>query len=151
MSNELVDVNKYMTSQEFLTGFGIVQGMPGPMFSFSAYAGGMAARGQGVLYQILGAMAGGIGIFLPGVLLIFFVYPIWEDLKKIKAIKISIEGVTAVAVGLIIASAIGMIQKSGFEWDKILVTLITCVLLYTKKLPAPIIVALTLAAGYFLG
>lgn len=151
MSNELVDVNKYMTSQEFLTGFGIVQGMPGPMFSFSAYAGGMAARGQGVLYQILGAMAGGIGIFLPGVLLIFFVYPIWEDLKKIKAIKISIEGVTAVAVGLIIASAIGMIQKSGFEWDKILVTLITCVLLYTKKLPAPIIVALTLSAGYFLG
>lgn len=151
MSNELVEVNQYMTSQEFLTGYGIVQGMPGPMFSFSAYAGGMAARGQGVLYQIIGAMAGGIGIFLPGVLLIFFVYPIWEDLKKIKAIKISIDGVTAVAVGLIIASAIGMIQKSGFEWDKILVTLITCVLLYTKKLPAPIIVALTLAAGYFLG
>ena len=27
-----------MTSKEFLTGFGLVQGLPGPMFSFSAYA-----------------------------------------------------------------------------------------------------------------
>lgn len=42
MYSELVEVNQYMTNQEFLTGFGLVQGLPGPMFSFSAYAGGMA-------------------------------------------------------------------------------------------------------------
>ena len=60
MYSELVEVNQYMTNQEFLTGFGLVQGLPGPMFSFSAYAGGMAARGQSTLYQILGAAAGGI-------------------------------------------------------------------------------------------
>ncbi|HHX69960.1 MAG TPA: chromate transporter, partial [Gallicola sp.] len=79
MHTDLVEVNQYMTNREFLTGFGIVQGMPGPMFSFSSYAGGMAARGHGWFYQIVGAVAGGIGIFLPGILLIFFVYPIWED------------------------------------------------------------------------
>lgn len=151
MHAEMVDINQYMTSKEFLTGFGIVQGMPGPMFSFAAYAGGMAARGQGVIYQILGAIMGGIGIFLPGVLLIFFVYPVWEDLKKIKAIKISIEGITAVAVGLIIASAIGMMQKAGLSLDNAIITITTIALLYSKKIPAPIIVALTLAAGYFVG
>ena len=83
MYGELVEINQYMTSQEFLTGFGLVQGLPGPMFSFSAYAGGLAARGSGTLTQVLGAVAGGIGIFLPGLLLIYFIFPVWEKLKKI--------------------------------------------------------------------
>jgi chromate transporter len=52
-----------MTNQEFLTGFGLVQGLTGPMFSFSAYAGGMAARGGGVLTQVLGAAAGELRYF----------------------------------------------------------------------------------------
>lgn len=76
MHSELVEVRAYMTNQEFLTGFGLVQGLPGPMFSFSAYAGGMAARGSGALFQVAGAFAGGIGIFMPGLLLIYFIYPV---------------------------------------------------------------------------
>lgn len=40
MYGELVEVNQLMSSNEFLTGYGLVQGIPGPMFSFSAYAGG---------------------------------------------------------------------------------------------------------------
>lgn len=148
MYSELVEVNQYMTNQEFLTGFGLVQGLPGPMFSFSSYAGGMAARGGSVLTQVLGAVAGGIGIFLPGLLLIYFIYPIWENLKKIRGIKISLKGITAVAGGLITVSAIILMQKSGFRIDNIIVMLITIVLLFTKKIPAPLIVLATLAAGF---
>lgn len=150
MYTELVEVNQYMANQEFLSGFGLVQGLPGPMFSFSAYAGGMAARGQGVLYQIMGAIAGGIGIFLPGILLIYFVYPIWEGLKKIRAIKISLSGIVAVAAGLITASALVLMQRKGFSPDNTLISLITIVLLMTKKVPAPIIVLLSLLAGVLL-
>ncbi|AKL96088.1 chromate transporter, chromate ion transporter (CHR) family [Clostridium aceticum] len=150
MYSELVEVNQYMTNQEFLTGFGLVQGLPGPMFSFSAYAGGMAARGGSVLTQVLGAIAGGIGIFLPGLLLIYFVYPIWENLKKIKGIKVSLKGITAVAGGLITVAAIILMQKSGFAIDNTLVMLSTVVLLVTKKIPAPLIVLAALAAGFIL-
>lgn len=148
MYSELVEVNQYMTNQEFLTGFGLVQGLPGPMFSFSSYAGGMAARGGSALIQVLGAIAGGIGIFLPGLLLIYFIYPIWESLKKIRGIKISLKGITAVAGGLITVSAIILMQKSGFRIDNIIVMLITIVLLFTKKIPAPLIVLATLVAGF---
>jgi chromate transporter len=148
MYSELVEVNQYITNQEFLTGFGLVQGLPGPMFSFSSYAGGMASRGDSVLMQVLGAVVGGIGIFLPGLLLIYFIYPIWESLKKIRGIKISLKGITAVAGGLITVSAIILMQKSGFRIDNIIVMLITIVLLFTKKIPAPLIVLATLAAGF---
>lgn len=150
MYSELVEVNKFMTNQEFLTGYGLVQGMPGPMFSFSAYAGGMAARGGGVATQILGAMAGGIGIFLPGLLLIYFIYPIWESLKQIKGIRVSLKGITAVAGGLVTVAAIILMQNSGFSLDNIIVMILTLVLLFTKKIPAPLIVLGVLAAGFIL-
>lgn len=150
MYSELVEVNQYMTDQEFLTGFGLVQGLPGPMFSFSAYAGGMAARTGSVFTQVLGAIAGGVGIFLPGILLIYFVYPIWEDLKKIKGIKISLKGITAVAAGLITVAALILMQKSGFKFDNILVTVLTVGLLFTKKVPAPLIVLAALIAGFLI-
>lgn len=150
MHTELVEVNGFMTNQEFLTGYGLVQGLPGPLFSFSAYAGGMAARGSGAFYQVMGAVAGGVGIFLPGLLLIYFVYPVWEQLKKIKGIKVSLKGVKAVAGGLIAVSAVILMQKSGFTIENILVTGFTAGLLLTKKIPAPIIVLLALAAGFLL-
>ncbi|MHB8962780.1 MAG: chromate efflux transporter [Saccharofermentanales bacterium] len=148
MYSELVEVNGYMTSQEFLTGFGLVQGLPGPMFSFSAYAGGMAARGGSAFTQVLGAAAGGIAIFLPGILLIYFIYPVWEKLKKINGIRISLKGVTAVAGGLIATAAVVLMQKSGFTLDNILVMIITVLLLLLKKIPAPLIVIAAIAAGF---
>jgi len=150
MHSDLVQVNQYMTNEEFLTGYGLVQGLPGPMFSFSAYAGGMAARGGSVLTQVLGALAGGIGIFLPGLLLIFFIYPIWENLKKIKGIKVSLKGINAVAGGLIAVAAVILMQKSGLVIDNIIVTLITMGLLISKKIPAPIIVVLAIVAGFII-
>jgi chromate transporter len=150
MYTELVLVNQYMSNQEFLTGFGLVQGLPGPMFSFSAYAGGMAARGGSVLGQIIGAAAGGIAIFLPGLLLIYFIYPIWENVKGIKGIKVSLKGITAVAGGLIAVAAIILMQQSGFVLDNILIMLLTVLLLLTKRIPAPLIVLGVLAAGFII-
>jgi chromate transporter len=148
MYSELVDVRQYMTSSEFLTGYGLVQGLPGPMFSFAAYAGGMAARGAGTLGHILGAVIGGVGIFLPGLLLIFFVYPLWEDLKKIRAIRISLTGINAVAGGLIAVAALILMIASGFSWANLLVTAAAAGLLAFTKIPAPLIVLASLAVGF---
>ncbi|ABR47768.1 chromate transporter, chromate ion transporter (CHR) family [Alkaliphilus metalliredigens QYMF] len=148
MHSELVEVNRFMTNQEFLTGYGLVQGLPGPMFSFSAYAGGLAARGGSAFTQVLGSIVGGIGIFLPGLLLIYFIYPIWENLKKIKGIKVSLKGINAVAGGLIAVAAVILMQNSGFMIDNIVVTLLTVGLLLTKKIPAPLIVLVVLIAGF---
>lgn len=148
MHSELVQMREYMTNQEFLTGYGLVQGLPGPMFSFAAYAGGLAARNGAVTFQVLGAILGGIGIFLPGLLLIYFVYPVWEDLKQIRAVRLSLRGINAVAGGLIAIAAVILMQASGLELDKLLVTVATVVLLATRKVPAPVIVAAALAAGF---
>lgn len=113
MQSELVDLRNYMTNQEFLTGYGLVQGLPGPMFSFAAYAGGMASREMGVGMQVLGAAIGGVGIFLPGILLIYFVYPVWEGLKGIGAVRLALKGINAVAGGLIAVSVVVLALSAG--------------------------------------
>lgn len=147
MIAELVETKGYLTNEQFLTGYGLVQGLPGPMFSFSAYAGGMAARSEGPVIQVLAALISGVGIFLPGTLLIFFIYPIWEELKRIKAVKVSLKGINAVAGGLITTAAILLLQKIGITAEHIVVVGLTIVVLATKKIPAPLIVLAVLVAG----
>jgi chromate transporter len=147
MHSELVHLKGYMTNEEFLTGYGLVQGLPGPMFSFAAYAGGMAARDGSVLQQILGAAAGGAGIFLPGVLLIFFIYPVWESVKKIRAVKISLKGINAIAGGMIAAAALILMQANGFNRPALSMTGLSIIILASKKIPAPFLVVISICAG----
>ena len=151
MIAELVETKGYLTNEEFLTGYGLVQGLPGPMFSFSSYAGGMAARSLGPFGQAVGTLLSGIAIFLPGTLLIFFIYPVWQELKTIRAVKVSLKGINAVAGGLIAAAAILLLQKSGIQTDNLLVAAITVMLLATRKIPAPLIVLAVLGAGIVVG
>lgn len=150
MFSELVEVRHLMTGGEFLTGYGLVQGLPGPMFSFAAYAGGMAARGGSPLFQILGAVAGGVGIFLPGLLLIYFIYPVWEGFRKIRAVQVSLRGINAVAGGMIAIAAVIVMQASGFAVDNLAVVTISVGLLLSRKVPAPLIVIASIAAGILL-
>lgn len=147
MHSELVEVRQYLTNHEFLTGYGLVQGLPGPMFSFAAYAGGMAARGGSTLAQLAGAVAGGLGIFLPGLLLIYFVYPVWESLKQVKAVRVSLRGINAVAGGLIAVAGVILVQAGGIGIATVLATTASVALLASGRIPAPLIVALSLVAG----
>ncbi len=150
MFNDLVEGYRYMTADQFLTGFGIVQGIPGPMFSFSAYAGGMASRDLGPVVQILSGLAAGVGIFLPGILLIFFVYPVWSKIRTIKGIRLALSGITAVAGGLIAIAAFILMQSSGFSIENIVVLILTVILLLTRKVPAPLIVFAAILAGFLI-
>jgi chromate transporter len=147
MQSELVDIRGYLTNQEFLTGYGLVQGLPGPMFSFAAYAGGMAGRDAGAAMQIFGAAIGGIAIFLPGVLLIYFVYPVWEGLKQIRGIRLALKGINAVAGGLIAVSIVVLGLSAGLTPVNIAVMLGTAALLSFTRIPAPVLVLAALLFG----
>ncbi|MGX7105298.1 hypothetical protein [Globicatella sanguinis] len=59
-------------------------------------------------------------------------------------------GIAPVACGLILASAITMVQRSGFTFINMSVTLVTVLLLLTTKVPAPFIVLMAILLGIFL-
>ncbi len=150
MLEQFVDINHYLTADEFLIGYGLIQGMPGPMFAFSSFVGGLAARNLGIGTQLLAGGISGVAIFLPGILLIYFIYPIWSDLRQVKAIKIALKGINAVASGLLLSTAITLILHQITSVTDGLVVLFALGLLFYKKVPAPIIILITLLLGFIL-
>jgi len=138
------------------TGMGIVQAVPGPVFSIASFAGGMALKDMGTEMQVLGCIIGMIGIILPSALLVLFFFPIWNNLKKYAAVYRSIEGINAVVVGVMIASSFYIMRDISFIEPKtvslvnILVILGTIILLNFTRILPPFIVITCLLLGYFL-
>ena len=102
---EFVEFKHYLTGPEFLSGLGLVQAMPGPNFSVAAYIGALAMRpAGGTGMQVVGALVGTAGIFLPGTFLIFFVIRFWDRLRQYRVVQASLEGINAVSAGLVCAA-----------------------------------------------
>ena len=101
---EFVEFKNMLTKDEFIHGYGVVQAIPGPTFSFSAYVGALSIDGMGIGGRIFGGIMASLGIFLPGTFLIFFVIRFWEQLKRYRLVKASFEGINAVSAGMVIAA-----------------------------------------------
>jgi chromate transporter len=142
--------------QDFYTGMGMVQAVPGPVFSFAAFTGGMAMKDEGNGRQLLGCIIGIIAIFLPSTLLVLFFFPIWHNLKKYAVVYRSLEGINAAVAGIMVASTIyisrdiSFLETNMISLANLLVILGTVLLLRFTKVFSPLIVLLCLALGYFL-
>lgn len=139
-----------MSPQQFLTGAGMVQAMPGPVFSISSFMGGMVMRNMGPGYQVLGSVIGSVAIFLPSLLLLLFFYPIWQNLKKYVYLFRALEGINAAVVGIMWAATLILFSSIGFQWQNFVVIIGTFCLLQYTRLPAPLIVAACLLLGWLL-
>ncbi|MEI7978492.1 MAG: chromate efflux transporter [Bacteroidota bacterium] len=148
MFNQFVEIKQYLTANEFLAGVGLVQAMPGPVFSIATYCNAMALKEFGLGGQLIGAIIGTIAIFLPGALLIFFVYPIWNKIKNFTPIKNAIEGINAASAGLVIASAYLLFKPVVLNQPNMIVLLLTLFLLLTTRVPSPVIVIICILASF---
>ena len=148
MYNQFVEIKHFLTANEFIAGVGLVQAMPGPVFSIATFCNAMALQEFGISGQLLGALIGTIAIFLPGTFLIFFIYPIWNQLKNYTPIKNAIEGVNAASAGLVIASAYLLFKPVVLNQSNMIVLLLTLFLLLTTKVPSPVIVIICVLASF---
>ncbi|MFC5284745.1 chromate efflux transporter [Pedobacter alpinus] len=152
MYTEFVDVKHYLTGQEFLSGFALQQIIPGPTFSFTSFVGALSLenRGYGIGGQIMGSAIATLGINAPGVILILFIVPFWEDLKKITRIKRSLSGINAVAVGFMAAAFFLLLKPVGFDFVNIAIVSATFLVLNFTKIKTPYIILVGVLAGVLL-
>lgn len=149
------DKTKSMTKEQYLTGWGLVRAIPGPVFSVASYTGGMVLRNEGKKMQLLGCLIGCIGIFLPSALLVLFFYPVWHNLKKYVIIFRALEGINAVVVGIMWAAFlyllkdISITELNTVSILNVFVILATFCLLSFTKLRSPVIVFSCLLIGIF--
>jgi chromate transporter len=99
----------WVSQQEFLAGYGLVQAMPGPLFTFSAYLGAIREPSPN---GIAGAAIAVGAIFLPSFLLLGGVLPFWSWIRRNAAVQSVLAGVGAAVVGVLAAAL----------WDPVLTT-----------------------------
>jgi len=91
----------WISDDAFLAGYGAVQAMPGPLFSFAAYLGAVMIPGR---HPWLGGVACLLAIFLPGWLLVGGVWPYWQTLRAKPEIRGALAGANAAVVGVLLAA-----------------------------------------------
>lgn len=148
---EFVEFKKLLTSSEFTSGYGFVQAIPGPVFSFSAYVGALSMQTDGIGAQITGAVLSAIGVFLPGTFLIFFVIRFWEQLKKHRIVKASLEGINAVSAGMVIAATFLLLKPIEINLLNYALIFITIILLLYTRIRVPFIILGGLLLGLIIG
>jgi chromate transporter len=111
--------------------------------------------------QVVGALVGTAGIFLPGTFLIFFVIRFWDRLRQYRVVQASLEGINAVSAGLVCAATFLLYHPLPdkelalpFHLGPIdtlpvnpLLVGTTFLLLLWEKVPSVVIVAAALLAG----
>lgn len=85
----------------FLAGYGLVQAVPGPLFTFAAFLGAsMNHEPAGWLGGIVCLLA----IFAPSFLLVVGALPFWERLRSHARMRSALSGTNAAVVGLLLAA-----------------------------------------------
>ncbi|MDX1904597.1 MAG: chromate efflux transporter [Thermonemataceae bacterium] len=153
MLTEFVYIKRLVSREEFDLGYNLNQIIPGPTFAFASFIGALAMEKFGVGGQILGAFLGAFGVFMPGTLLIFFVMQFWDELKKYRPIRASLEGINAVSVGLVLTAVILMAEPIFFKENTLIIFVdimiisLSYILLHFTKI-SPIFIVL---GGFLLG
>ena len=150
MYTEFVEVKHYLTRPEFLSGYALQQALPGPTFSFTSFLGGMsmANKGGASRGQIAGSVVAVIGINTPGLILILFIVPIFNDLKKITRIYYSLSGLKRGCGYFMITKALILLARPfGLNWLAYLIMGITFLLLYFTKIKTPVIIVIGVVLG----
>lgn len=134
----------WVSDDAFLAGYGAAQAVPGPLFTFAAYLGAIARPAPG----IPGALIALVGIFLPGMLVLLGVLPLWSGIRANAGAQAIMRGVNAAVVGLLAAAlydpiwATAVKSRSDFS-----LALAGFVLLAVWRAPPLIVVVLTAVGG----
>jgi chromate transporter len=90
----------WISGDDFLSGYGAAQVLPGPLFSVAAYFGAKSAPNAAAL----GASIATLSIFLPGLLLAAAGRAVWNQGAKLPRVRAALAGVNAGAVGILAAA-----------------------------------------------
>ena len=139
----------WISQGQLLTGYGMLQAIPGPVFSICTFVGGVAMSSYGPFWQAAGCLTATVGVFLPSTLLLLFLFPLYQNLKNYVVIFRAIEGINAAIVGIVWASGYVLFQSSlHIEIMTLVVAGLTFSVLYFTKIPAPFVVLAWLLLGW---
>lgn len=132
----------WISKDSFLAGYGATQAMPGPLFTFAAYLGTVAAGVPGAAIAL-------VTIFLPGLLLLVGALPFWDVLRAKPMAQAAMRGANAAVVGILAAALYDPVWTSAIVGpvDIVLALAGFAALVVAKAPPWIVVLALGLCGG----
>jgi chromate transporter len=135
----------WISSNDFLAGYGAAQAVPGPLFTFAAFLGWMMGEAPN---HWTGALLATAGIFLPGLLLVLAALPYWQALRTRPSMAALLAGVNAAVVGLLATALYSPVWTSAVRSElDFAIAAIGFFLLTRWKIPPLAVVVLCALAG----
>jgi chromate transporter len=135
----------WVTNDAFLAGYGAAQAVPGPLFTFAAYLGGVMGPQPNGWH---GAAICLVAVFLPSFLLVIGALPFWEALRRRAAAQAALRGVNAAVVGLLLAALYSPVWTSGItNAGDFALGCAAFLLLFMWQTPPWLVVVLSAAGG----
>jgi len=140
--------NGLVAEGQFLAGYSAAQVLPGPLFTFSAFLGSVGSSfGPAWLGGVLALLA----IFLPGMLLLLGLLPVWGRVRGNLRAQAALTGANAAVVGLLIAALIDPVWPSGIQsWADFGLAVAAFFALQRFKLPPWVVVPACGLIGWWL-
>jgi len=134
----------WVTADQFLTGYGSAQAVPGPLFTFAAYLGTVLGPEPN---GVPGAALALIAVFLPGFLILIGVLPFWERFRTIARARSLMQGANAAVVGILGAALYDPVFTSSIGDLRDFALALGCFVLLTAWSAPPWLVVMIGAAG----
>jgi chromate transporter len=148
LERETVD-RGWLSEEAFLAGYGAAQAVPGPLFTFAAYLG---AERESAPNGVAGAALALGAVFLPGMLLLVAVLPVWERLRGRDGPRAALRGASASVVGILLAALYDPVFTAGVaDASDAAVVAVALLALGAWRAPPWLVVAGCAAAGAALG
>jgi chromate transporter len=117
---------------------------PGPVVITAGFIGYLVAGP-------IGALAAAWAVFAPPYFIVLFGAPHYRRFAQNRQVKAFVQGVTAAAVGAIAGAAYILARRSLIDVPTGIISLVTLtMLLFTKKVPEPLVILAAGAAGLLL-
>jgi len=151
MVQDIVFDRTWLSLADFFAGYTIDQAIPGPLFSFAGFVGTFIPQTDNFILQFISGLIAALGIFLPGILLVFFMMPVYLAYRHIPAFKSILQGVSIAAASIITLLALTQfIFLTNTLWDIWGVYLISLIVLWKQKIPPPLLVLLVILIGFLI-
>ncbi|VAX26824.1 Chromate transport protein [hydrothermal vent metagenome] len=141
IEKEAVDLNHWLTPDEFLKVLGMVDVFPGAIsIKYATFIGYKAAG-------IPGAIVANIGNLLVPVTLMIFAFIFYSKFEKNVYVEKAFQGIKFAVVGMVIGIMFQYFFKSSFQWQSLIFVAVGLILILTLKLhPAFVVIAEALLA-----
>jgi chromate transporter len=124
----------WLSSDQFLAGYGAAQAVPGPVFSVASFLG---ANFPAPFNGAAGALLATLAIFLPGFLLLSAMLPLWQQLVQHPQAARAIAGANAAVVGLLAAALYNPIWTSAVnQLSDVLIAAVGTAMMFSRHLSA---------------